>query len=55
MESISRVTVRAPHVLCLHIQASPAKIRLAFEAAPFGLLVEKAGGKTSDVRSRQPQ
>merc|ERR1740138_1534939 len=27
---------------------SPAKIRLAFEAAPFGLLVEKAGGKTSD-------
>jgi sedoheptulose-bisphosphatase len=29
-------------------KASPAKIRLAFEAAPFGLLVEKAGGKTSD-------
>jgi sedoheptulose-bisphosphatase len=29
-------------------QSSPAKIRLAFEAAPFGLLVEKAGGKTSD-------
>merc|ERR1711907_153750 len=28
--------------------ASPAKLRLAFEAAPFGLLVEKAGGKTSD-------
>merc|ERR1712087_739776 len=27
---------------------APAKIRLAFEAAPFGLLVEKAGGKTSD-------
>jgi sedoheptulose-bisphosphatase len=27
---------------------SPAKIRLAFEAAPFGYLVEKAGGKTSD-------
>ena len=27
---------------------SPAKLRLAFEAAPFGLLVEKAGGKTSD-------
>jgi sedoheptulose-bisphosphatase len=26
----------------------PAKLRLAFEAAPFGLLVEKAGGKTSD-------
>mmetsp|Transcript_10812 Transcript_10812/g.35818 ORF Transcript_10812/g.35818 Transcript_10812/m.35818 type:complete len:369 (+) Transcript_10812:162-1268(+) len=28
--------------------ASPAKLRLAFEAAPFGLLVEKAGGSTSD-------
>ena len=27
---------------------SPAKLRLAFEASPFGLLVEKAGGKTSD-------
>lgn len=27
---------------------SPAKLRLAFEAAPFGLLVEKAGGKSSD-------
>lgn len=27
---------------------SPAKLRLAFEAAPFGLLVEKAGGKTSN-------
>lgn len=27
---------------------SPPKLRLAFEAAPFGLLVEKAGGKTSD-------
>merc|ERR1719472_689073 len=27
---------------------SPAKLRLAFEAAAFGLLVEKAGGKTSD-------
>jgi len=27
---------------------SPAKLRLAFEAAPFGLLVEKSGGKTSD-------
>ena len=27
---------------------SPAKLRLAFEAAPFGLLVERAGGKTSD-------
>ena len=24
------------------------KLRLAFEASPFGLLVEKAGGKTSD-------
>jgi sedoheptulose-bisphosphatase len=28
--------------------SSPAKLRLAFEAAPFALLVEKAGGKTSD-------
>merc|ERR1711988_1781467 len=28
--------------------ASPAKLRLAFEAAPFGLLVEAAGGSTSD-------
>mmetsp|Transcript_13542 Transcript_13542/g.41107 ORF Transcript_13542/g.41107 Transcript_13542/m.41107 type:complete len:102 (-) Transcript_13542:342-647(-) len=28
--------------------SSPAKIRLAFEAAPFGYLVEKAGGLTSD-------
>ncbi len=28
--------------------ASPAKLRLAFEAAPFGKLVEAAGGKTSD-------
>ena len=28
--------------------SSPAKLRLAFEAAPFGLLVESAGGKTSD-------
>lgn len=28
--------------------SSPAKLRLAFEAAPFGLLVELAGGKTSD-------
>lgn len=27
---------------------SPAKLRLAFEAAPFGLIVEKAGGLTSD-------
>lgn len=27
---------------------SPAKLRLAFEAAPFALLVEKAGGKTSN-------
>jgi len=27
---------------------SPAKLRLAFEAAPFGLLVEACGGKTSD-------
>jgi len=29
-------------------EGSPAKLRLAFEAAPFGLLVEKSGGKTSD-------
>jgi fructose-1,6-bisphosphatase len=29
-------------------KSSPAKLRLAFEAAPFGMLVEKAGGKTSD-------
>jgi len=29
-------------------KASPAKLRLAFEAAPFGRLVELAGGKTSD-------
>merc|ERR1719159_1022019 len=29
-------------------ESSPAKLRLAFEASPFGLLVEKAGGKTSD-------
>jgi sedoheptulose-bisphosphatase len=28
--------------------SSPAKLRLAFEASPFGLLVEMAGGKTSD-------
>lgn len=28
--------------------ASPAKLRLAFEAAPFGRLVEAAGGLTSD-------
>merc|ERR1719387_3254161 len=32
-------------------KGSPAKLRLAFEAAPFGLLVEKAGGKTSDAVS----
>jgi sedoheptulose-bisphosphatase len=29
-------------------ESSPAKLRLAFEAAPFGFLVEKAGGRTSD-------
>lgn len=29
--------------------SSPAKLRLAFEAAPFALLVEKAGGKSSDA------
>jgi len=28
--------------------SSPAKLRLAFEAAPWGLLAEKAGAKTSD-------
>merc|ERR1740138_1732710 len=28
--------------------SSPAKLRLAFEAAPFGLLGEKSGGKSSD-------
>ena len=31
--------------------SSPAKLRLAFEAAPWGLLVEAAGGKTSDGTS----
>merc|ERR1711990_687686 len=31
--------------------SSPAKLRLAFEASPFGLLVEAAGGKTSDGTS----
>ena len=30
-------------------KASPAKLRVAFEVAPFSLLVEKAGGKTSDA------
>ena len=30
-------------------QTAPAKLRLAFEAAPFSLLVEKAGGKSSDA------
>lgn len=29
-------------------EQSPAKLRLAFEAAPFGLLVERSGGLTSD-------
>jgi len=29
-------------------KASPAKLRVAFEVAPFAMLVEKAGGKTSD-------
>lgn len=32
-------------------ERSPAKLRLAFEAAPFGLLVEKSGGKTSDGKT----
>ena len=30
---------------------APAKLRLAFEAAPFSLLVEQAGGKSSDAVS----
>lgn len=30
---------------------SPAKLRITYEAAPLGLLVEKAGGKTSDGHS----
>lgn len=30
-------------------KASPAKLRVAFEVAPFAMLVEKAGGKTSDA------
>ena len=29
-------------------KASPSKLRLVFEAAPFVRLVELAGGKTSD-------
>lgn len=29
-------------------ERSPAKLRITYEAAPLGLLVEKAGGKTSD-------
>lgn len=29
-------------------KSAPAKLRLAFEAAPFGLLVERAGGKSSN-------
>lgn len=29
-------------------ERSPAKLRLAFEAAPLGLIVERAGGLTSD-------
>lgn len=28
--------------------SSPAKLRIAFEAAPFALLVERAGGRSSD-------
>jgi len=31
--------------------AAPAKLRLAFEAAPFALLVERAGGQSSDGSS----
>jgi sedoheptulose-bisphosphatase len=30
-------------------ETAPAKLRLAFEAAPFSLLVEQAGGKSSDA------
>ena len=30
-------------------KTAPAKLRLAFEAAPFSLLVEMAGGKSSDA------
>jgi len=29
-------------------KAAPAKLRIAFEAAPFALLVERAGGRSSD-------
>jgi sedoheptulose-bisphosphatase len=32
-------------------EKSPAKLRLAFEAAPFGFLVEKSGGMTSDGKT----
>jgi len=32
-------------------EKAPAKLRIAFEAAPFALLVEKAGGKTSDGKT----
>jgi len=32
-------------------EKSPAKLRLAFEAAPFGRLIEMAGGATSDGKS----
>jgi len=35
-------------------KSSPAKLRLAFEAAPFALLVEKAGGKSSDGVTGDP-
>merc|ERR1712137_88477 len=31
--------------------AAPAKLRIAFEAAPFALLVERAGGLSSDGNS----
>lgn len=34
-------------------KASPAKLRVAFEVAPFAMLVEKAGGKTSDAITGQ--
>jgi len=32
-------------------EKSPAKLRLAFEAAPFGRLIEMAGGATSDGKT----
>merc|ERR1712137_37249 len=34
-------------------KAAPAKLRLAFEAAPVALLVERAGGRSSDGMTGQ--